>query len=363
VAVLNRPPSVGTVSVQTVSWTGTSVEKEYTSPYDNGGSTQQYIPSHVESYIMEHSKDLGYHITEKGNRAAGCAIWKDPEASSIYGNLQTFRTELQDYGRRLKGFNGTVKDLRHHLTDTDKRVCDTLELHEGGLLGIFPQSLSLSAVPGAGFVEPLVPPQRHPEFCFGPGALMDLGYVVNDYASLCRNKLKRHSRTILIDMGAALDFHGDMMSPAVYITQTFQRFGFKFDHIYAYEIVKKDPTDVFTRIPDDLKAAYHWYNVGVDADISSSNNPLKMLLEEYNEDDFVVIKLDIDTSSIEVPMVQLLLTDPRFHKLVDVFYFEHHVFLKELAPYWGPTMSGSVEDSLKNFTTLRERGIASHFWP
>lgn len=109
--------------------------------------------------------------------------------------------------------------------------------------------------------------------------------------------------------------------------------------------------------------------VGVEADIISSPNSLNMLLENSNEDDFVVSKLgesaqvkvveeecfvvvsslfhpsslimasqnslvlhaDIDTSSIEVPMVDLLLDNEHFDKLVDCFYFEHHVHLRGLA--------------------------------
>lgn len=62
-------------------------------------------------------------------------------------------------------------------------------------------------------------------------------------------------------------------------------------------------------------------------------------------------------------MAELLLKDERFHKLVDCFYFEHHVNLRELAPYWGPSMTGSVMDSLKFFASLRKKGIASHYWP
>jgi hypothetical protein len=165
-------------------------------------------------------------------------------------------------------------------------------------------------------------------------------------------------------MGAALDFHdGSNLVPAVYVTDVYQKFGFKFDHIYAYEVNPQEPSDVYQRIPDDLKAAYHWYNVGVNASLTSSNNPLKLLMDNFNEDDFVVVKLDIDTHSIEQPMVELLLTDDRLQSLVDCFYFEHHVHLKELAPYWMETMGGSVEDSLQLFTTLREKGIAAHYWP
>jgi hypothetical protein len=49
--------------------------------------------------------------------------------------------------------------------------------------------------------------------------------------------------------------------------------------------------------------------------------------------------------------------------LIDAFYFEHHVNLAEMAPYWKKTMRGSVQHSLQIFQQMRKIGIASHYWP
>ena len=286
-----------------------------------------------------------------------------------------------------------VKDLRKQIMADggSHQICDTLELHPQGLQGIFGKSQMLSKVPhNGGFVEPLITPLRHLEHCYAnhpynSSYIMDMHYLIHDFASLCR-KLTPTSRTVFIDMGASLDFHDDQkdddqnttttngtdhrraktatkLAPAVFVTEVYQKFGFKFDHIYAYEVTPKEPTDVYSRIPEELKSAYHWYNVGVNATITSSHNPLKLLLENFDENDFVVVKLDIDTHSIEQPMVELILNDERFHKLIDVFYFEHHVHLLELAPYWRTSMFGTVEDSLQLFSKLREKGVAAHYWP
>ena len=92
-------------------------------------------------------------------------------------------------------------------------------------------------------------------------------------------------------------------------------------------------------------------------------NPLHSILSKFSEEDFVVVKLDIDTSSIEVPLAHQLLEDTTYHNLIDQFYFEHHVHLAELAPAWGSSMSGTVKDSLQLFHDLRKAGIPTHFWP
>jgi hypothetical protein len=72
--------------------------------------------------------------------------------------------------------------------------------------------------------------------------------------------------------------------------------------------------------------------------------------------------LDIDTPRLEMPLALQLLEDERLGKLVDQFYFEHHVHLSEIATSWAGTMSGSVQDSLGLFHRLREKGIPAHFW-
>mgnify|MGYP000615316016 CR=1 FL=1 len=137
---------------------------------------------------------------------------------------------------------------------------------------------------------------------------------------------------------------------------------FSFDHIYAYEVTHKEPAQVFQKVPDHLKASYQWINVGVETDPASSLNPLKMLLKSFNEDDFISVKLDTDSTSVEIPLAHQLLNDTALHALVDQFYFEHHVKLKEVAGNWGRTMQGSVQDSLELFIGLREAGVAAHSW-
>jgi hypothetical protein len=52
-------------------------------------------------------------------------------------------------------------------------------------------------------------------------------------------------------MGASLDFHEDVdivESPAIYINAVYSLFGFKFDHIYAYEMKVTEPVQVFERV-------------------------------------------------------------------------------------------------------------------
>lgn len=319
-----------------------------------------YKPADVEKFAVEKAQQLGYD-TPEGTTSSGCAIWND-EKSPYHNELHAFVRELEDYTARAQQFNSPIADLRLHLDQGD--ICGTLELDSDGLPGIFKSGqLSLSS---SGYVEPILPPLRHPAFCPGfkpQKSGVDLGYLVHDFGAICRS-LKRTSRTIMIDMGASLEFNlkpGETSS-ALYLIDMFKRFGIPFDHIYAFEITPTPPERVFENLPPHLMSSYHWINVGVDSDPQSKLNPLNLLLDNFNEDDFVVVKLDIDTPDVEMPLAMQLLKDERFGRLVDHFYFEHHVHLEELAPFWKNTMRGSVKGSLDLFYGMRQKGIAAHSW-
>lgn len=146
---------------------------------------------------------------------------------------------------------------------------------------------------------------------------------------------KRHSRLVFVDMGASLDFHGNTLSPAIYINSIYKKFGFRFDQVQRY---------VFEQVPKDLQAAWHWINVGVDPTPDAKMDPLSLIVDNFGLDDFIVVKLDIDTSTIENQLVHQLRDDPNLLKLVDQFYFEYHVHQKELAPYWGGEYEGICQD-------------------
>jgi hypothetical protein len=325
-----------------------------------------YQPAPSEKFVIEHADELGYNSQEW---TKGCNIWGNETPSEISVGLHAMIPELTDYNNRVQTFQ-PVKDLRKQLIEGDDvhnaAVCQTVELDPAGLPGIF-KSGELSQTANAGYVEPLLPPMRHPEYCFyGDRKLLDLGYLVHDFSAMCR-KLKPTSRTILIDMGASLRFHQEMHHlkdmPAVYLGELYKQFGFPFDHIYAFEKQPQDAQKVYEEyLPEAWLTSYHWINAGVSADPTSRLNPLRWILDTMEEDDLVVVKIDIDTPSIELPLVLQLLKDPRYDKLVDQFYFEHHVKLYELGAYWTANHAvGSIRDSLHLFAGLRAKGIASHF--
>jgi hypothetical protein len=324
-----------------------------------------YQPASLEQYLVDNAVALGFDKTGDGEEMAfGCGIWLDTSLP-VYNTTMSLKRELKNYYDKVESFE-PIPDLRTLFTDGETnrdQICNLAELNPGVSLleGFFDDSKQLSYSPQSGYFEPLLPPMRHPNLCFD-GSLFNMGYMVHDFGVMCR-RLKKTSRVVFIDMGASLDFHGDPMnSPPVYLLSLYRRFGFPFDHIYAFEITKKDSQEVLDAIPEDVLAAYHWINVGVSPEMSSRNNPWNLVLNSYNEDDLIIVKLDVDTACVEVPLAHQLLNDTRLHRLVDHFYFEHHVRLSELSSAWDSSMQGSVQDSLDLFHGLRQKGVPSHFW-
>lgn len=315
-----------------------------------------YNGSSLEDYVMKNLRHLGYE-TKPMNYSKGCTIWTSETENAK--RLRQFRANLARYHMKLRSFHSPYKDIREVLDKAN--VCKSLEVSSGQtLINLFQGELSESR---SGFIEPILPPLRSPSFCFNRmTGILSLDYLIHDFVEICE-QLKPSSRIVFFDLGASLHFHGKKIdSPALYIPELFSKFGMPFDHIYAFELTPTDPSELYDKVPDDLKTVYHWYNVGVSAETNSTRNPWNLIRGRFKEDDLVIVKLDIDTPSVELPLADQLLKDPELHRLVDHFYFEHHVYLEELKESWGPNISGSVADSLRLFHGLRKAGIAAHSW-
>lgn len=330
-------------------------------PTTKANTSFVYTPSSVEQYVMDNAHALGYNSSSNTGLKPTCTLWKD-SSLLFHSNLTVYRKELVNYSQLVNDFV-PISDLRLSI-DKNPNICDSLKLHPNGLQALFSESQQVSFGTSFGAIEPLLPPMRSPEVCFDKRYTMNMNYMIHDFHKLCQ-ALKPTSRIILVDMGASLDFHGanpNSIRPAIYLTELYTKFGFPFDHVYAYEVTPKDAKNVYQKIPESLLSSYHWINAGVEADSTSRLNPLHMILSNYNEDDIIIVKLDIDTSSIEVPLAMQILANDRLQKLVDVFYFEHHVFIYELAPSWKTSMNGTLLESLQLFSDLRKKGVAAHSW-
>jgi len=325
-----------------------------------------YTPGKLEGDMMKVSttrEDFRYDVQFVDE----CDLYHNPNRTDFYQPYHDMIESLDQYAAAVKGFHTSVKDLRDVPPEEQEALCESMNnlLWKQGSNGknIF-ETKSLSLTRG-GYVEPLLPPMRHPNFCEDPynhDHLLDIEYLVHDFGAICRHLTKHpKARTVFFDLGASLEYHGGVENPALSLLELYQQFGVTFDHYYAFEYTPLPPDRVYEKIPEWLLPSYHWFNVPVDAEPSKKNNPWTALLSKLKEDDFVVVKLDIDTPQVEIPLIHQLLQE-KYSSVVDQLYFEHHVRIKHLYRAWTRTAWGTLQDSLDLFTRLRKTGIAAHSW-
>merc|ERR1712054_430268 len=98
-----------------------------------------------------------------------------------------------------------------------------------------------------------------------------------------------------------------------FFSSHYEKRGILSDHIYAWEAKKE--TDYWAGVSSDVRAKWEprvtFYNgVPVSAKAGHEHNVVERIYKMCGKDDFCAFKLDIDTPSVEVPLVQQLLTQP-----------------------------------------------------
>ena len=256
------------------SFVGATKRKDGDDDEKNFGK-DDYKPAPIEQWIMKNLHNLGWD--ENTTNPDSCSIFHN-QTYEIYPLLHQYITDLNNYHTLIDKFPGIniTKDLR----SLPKDKCHLVRLDtERGLEEMFHNQLSKTV---KGFIEPLSTPMRHPMFCFRRKRLMDMKYMVHDFEAIC-HEMKPFSRTVLIDMGASLDFHQSGV-PIFYLLGLYVKFGIHFDHIYGFEAKLKEPASVYTAIPEKLMASYHWINVGVSPNQGDKLNPLHSILQKFKRD-------------------------------------------------------------------------------
>ncbi|CAJ1941852.1 unnamed protein product [Cylindrotheca closterium] len=337
---------------------GEVVVADQTSASSKQQQNSIYLPSRLENRIMERSQsELQYDQL----RADECDLFHNKSRSDFYQEYHDYLKTLDDYTEAVKTYDVNLGDVR--LVPREKRhsICQSMD---DLLKGSFQVDTVLSKT-REGFVEPLLPPLRHPRFCeavddvYKSKYVMKLDYLIHDFGAMCR-QLSTSSKTVFIDLGASLDIHPEE-NPSLQLLELYQKFGIKFDHYYAFEATVIPPDQVYQKVPKKILPSFHWFNVPVEVNETSNQNPWNAVLSQYTEDDLVVVKLDIDTASVEIPLVDQLVEEKNV-RIVDQFYFEHHVRMKHMLKFWRITARGTLQHSLDLFTKLRKAGIAAHSW-
>lgn len=235
------------------------------------------------------------------------------------------------------------------------------------------------------YIEPLIGILRDPlticrsdepdPFGFGPldSPVQSKRFLVHGAmaeASLRERVRAKGGRFILFDLGASVyhGWHGNKGEVgAKWFVEEFERHGgIRFDRIMAFEAAFHKPDEIFGGISDPrLLSSLSYFNVPVSADQDSPFNPWSLLAGMATPEDYVVVKLDIDTPAIENRLViEQLMVNRTLISLVDEMFYEHHVNQKDMNAHWLEQDSPlRMADTYRMFRQLRESGIRMHSWP
>ena len=209
------------------------------------------------------------------------------------------------------------------------------------------------------YIEPLAGLTRHPYYC-----LKGADWIVNkDYLVVSWNVTRKASgNSYYFDLGASLYDSGAGGASQAWFVEMYERRGIIWDGIFSWEMQNWPPSEVWAKIPKHLKPVYHWYNIPVNPEEDHPDNPLNYIKRTAKVEDFVLLKIDIDNGPIETALVSQLIASNELMSLVDEFYYEHHVNVGAMHPYWGAGWPGTLADTYAIFNSIRQRGILAHSW-
>jgi hypothetical protein len=175
------------------------------------------------------------------------------------------------------------------------------------------------------------------------------------------------SQKILFDLGASYFLGTSDTSVTTssvigtrWFYQYFRSHSLYLDRIIAFEAGQYPPPSYWKQIPDDLMGKLTFINTGIEN--TGKFNPWNVLKNIAKVEDYVIIKLDIDTSGLESELANQIVNDRSISSLIDEMFFEMHITVNEMRGFWG-TPPGELKDTYILFTKLRQLGIRMHSWP
>ena len=216
------------------------------------------------------------------------------------------------------------------------------------------------------WIEPLSHGLRHPKsLCNATASIDDRGYLVlafgNDALDGGSSCSGRSCQNIYVDLGASLWGAGGPNQR--WFSEAYKAHGIDFDRYVLWEAVKHDPVDVYKDVPAEMLHKYQYFNVPA-APGDGPGSALGILKQIVQPGDFVVFKLDIDNSDVELPIVSAFKESSEMLALVDEFFFEFHVTFPPMMRFWGPSAAKDKKlvDAYDLFRHIRSKGVRAHSW-
>lgn len=223
-------------------------------------------------------------------------------------------------------------------------------------------------------IEPLLGSLRHPLVFCGEPRRKGQYFYSKEYMLLASAYTAPHSvpqpqqrgapqRAYIFDLGASLYTSGAGGASQKWFVDTLTDRGFEIDGYYGWEATPHSREDVMRDVPAWLQQRYHYHNLPAPYGVVEPGNPLNIIKQVATQGDYVLLKIDIDDTPLELEFIRQVMSDPQVAALVDELFFEHHVNFKPMQPDWHTANEiQQLSDSYEIFTRLRQLGIRAHSW-
>ena len=168
------------------------------------------------------------------------------------------------------------------------------------------------------------------------------------------------TRRIFFDAGGTT-----FRSALLWFLRQYETRGLPLDEIFVWEAKTISDEDYWAGVPNSTRDLYRskltrFNGIPIVTDLGGYHNPVTHIRKRCRRQDFCVFKLDVDTPSVEMPIVYQLIEDPGH---LSEFYFEHHVRSPIMSRFWGLTrINGTVQYSYDLLSQMRQKGIRAHSW-
>jgi len=215
------------------------------------------------------------------------------------------------------------------------------------------------------YIEPLLGLTRHPNaICLSKPWLKNLDYILlqsfQDNLFYQRMNKSDQIQYIGMDLGASTWGSSGVTNTNWFFAQ-YEKRGAKFDRMLMWETIEHKRDKIYN-FPPKYTSSFQYFNILADLDPNAEGNPLRVLHKIARKEDFIMLKLDIDTAR-EVFIVLALLENPNAMANVDEFFFEHHTVTPIMHSYWKTNVACDLFDTYKIFLQLRHSGVRTHGWP
>jgi len=167
-------------------------------------------------------------------------------------------------------------------------------------------------------IEPLVGLLRHPLICESDTFLTNKSYMLVDAWSLSqtsRTTISPDPKIMYFDAGASIWDSGFGGASQSWFHGVFENLCLPFSDMFMWEAINHDPKNVFNLLPGRLKSSYRWFNIFLQTQIESWDNPLNHLLKEAHKEDIVIFKIDFDSVDVEEELISQIL---KYHEVSDL---------------------------------------------